>query len=174
MILLPPGRRCCTFLLTFSTSCATVCGVSFFYGIRCGSVQPSTPLSPISPGGAFALVIFSALVHPLPVCCGSSVCTPLPRSPGGSAYLCSLLLCLSCYPAWSIVSSFGRGPPGFVPLTVLRLSWQGVVSVAFRGVVICLVSPVRVSAARAPGCYQGVLPWTFLHPSFKGVLLVAF
>jgi hypothetical protein len=89
-------------------------------GSRQEARNPWTPLSPIFPGWAFALVIFSALVHPLPVCCGSSVYAPLPRSPGGSAYLCSLLLCLYCYPAWSIIWSFGGGPPGFVPLTVPR------------------------------------------------------
>ena len=38
----------------------------------------STPLSAEFPGGAFALLIFLALVHLLPVCFGSGVCTLCP------------------------------------------------------------------------------------------------
>jgi len=108
------------FVIFFSTSCAALCCISFFYCIRCGTVLLSTSLSADFPGfcGAFALIIFSALVHPLPVCYGRGVCTPLPFSPGVSASLCSLGVCLYCYPAWSSIWSFPAG----LPVTFLRLS----------------------------------------------------
>ena len=108
------------FVIFFSTSCAALCCISFFYCIRCGTVLLSTSLSADFPGfcGAFALIIFSALVHPLPVCYGRGVCTPLPFSPGVSASLCSLGACLYCYPAWSSLWSFPAG----LPVTFLRLS----------------------------------------------------
>jgi hypothetical protein len=78
----------------------------------------------------------------LPLCLGGSVCSPLPSSPAGPAFLCCPVVGLSCCPAWSSSWSFGDGLPGGVPLMVRRRSQRGFLSVALLGGYLRLCRPV--------------------------------
>ena len=111
-----------SFLTCIFPSCSTRGPRQLLSWIHCASVPLSPPLSAPVHCGVFLLVLFSALVALGPVCLGSSVCSPLPGSPTGSAFLCCFVVGFYCCPAWSFLLSFGTGLPGWGPLMVVQRS----------------------------------------------------